>query len=50
MRLVLIVLVTGFALSACGGGKETVVVVPPGATVVCPNGSSATYSNGAYHC
>ncbi|HLI14304.1 MAG TPA: hypothetical protein VKY65_22130 [Alphaproteobacteria bacterium] len=26
------------------------VVLPPGATVICPNGSPATYGNGAYHC
>ena len=49
MRVVLIALVAGLLLPACGGG-ETVVVVPPGATVVCPSGSAATYSNGAYHC
>jgi hypothetical protein len=29
---------------------STTVIIPPGATVVCPNGSSATFYNNAYHC
>lgn len=50
MRTVMIAFVMALGLSACGGDEKTVVVVPQGATVVCPNGSAATFSNGAYHC
>lgn len=60
MRAALVLAVVGLGLTACGGGDRTVVVpqpqtattviVPQGATVVCPNGRSAVLSDGAYRC
>jgi hypothetical protein len=60
MRAALVLAVVGFGLAACGGSDRTVVVpqpqtattviVPQGATVVCPNGRSAVLSDGAYRC
>jgi hypothetical protein len=60
MRSTLVLVMVGLGLAACGGGEKTVVVpqaapattvvVPQGATVVCPNGSSAVFSDGAYRC
>ncbi len=53
-RLALIVLAT-LALAGCYSSTETkstprTVVVPQGAAVVCPNGSQAVYTSGAYRC
>ena len=49
MRLMLLLLFSAVALSACGS-DETVVVAPPGASVVCPNGHAATLKDGRYSC
>ena len=48
LALAAVGLVTG-----CGSSPppaQTTVVVPPGSTVVCPNGNAAVYSGGAYRC
>ncbi len=51
MRATLMMLILGLSLAGCGGGSEkTVVVVPQGATVICPGGAPAVLSNGAYRC
>ena len=49
MRVVILGFVMGLALSACSSEKP-IVVIPQGATVVCPNGKTATLSDGAYRC
>jgi hypothetical protein len=48
MRVAIIGLIIGLALSACA--ERPIVVMPQGATVVCPNGKTATFSDGAYRC
>jgi hypothetical protein len=51
MRAVLVMIIIGVGLTACGGHEDrTVVVVPQGATVICPGGAPAVLSNGAYRC
>jgi hypothetical protein len=50
MRAALVLLIIGLGLAACGGSDKTVVVVPQGATVICPGGAPAVLSNGAYRC
>lgn len=60
MRAALVLAVVGLGLTACGGSDRTVVVpqpqtattviVPQGATVICPNGRSAVLTDGAYRC
>jgi hypothetical protein len=60
MRAALALFIVGLALAACGGGDTrtvvvpqpapTTVVVPQGATVICPGGVPAVYSGGAYRC
>ncbi|HXS40794.1 MAG TPA: hypothetical protein VN766_11465 [Stellaceae bacterium] len=61
MRAALVLAVVGLGLTACGGGSDrtvvvpqpqtaTTVIVPQGATVICPNGRSAVLSDGAYRC
>jgi hypothetical protein len=51
--LVLALAAVGLA-SGCGSSPpppaQTTVVVPPGSTVVCPNGTAAVYSGGTYRC
>ncbi len=40
-------------LAACGCScppSQPTIIVPQGAAVVCPNGSPAVISNGAYRC
>jgi hypothetical protein len=49
MRVAIVALIMGLALSACAEEKP-IVVIPQGATVVCPNGKTATFSDGAYRC
>jgi hypothetical protein len=52
MRWLLIVMAT-LSLAACFSytrEPSPTVVVPSGATVLCPNGSPAVYSSGAYRC
>jgi hypothetical protein len=50
---VLALAAVGF-VSGCGSSPpppaQTTVVVPPGSSVVCPNGTAAVYSGGAYRC
>jgi hypothetical protein len=50
----LAVLIAAFSLAGClsysSSPSPTTVVVPPGAVVVCPNGSPAVLSSGAYRC
>ena len=49
----LMVLMAAFSLVGCFSYSSTpspTVVVPHGATVICPNGSPATGTNGAYSC
>jgi hypothetical protein len=53
-RYLLVVLAT-LALAGCYSSTEqskapATIVVPQGASVVCPNGSAAVYSAGAYRC
>ena len=53
-RYVLIALAS-LALAGCyssteRSGAPATVVVPQGASVVCPNGSTAVYTAGAYRC
>jgi hypothetical protein len=60
MRAALALFIVGLALAACGGSEEKTVVVPQqapativvpqGASVVCPGGAPAVYANGAYRC
>jgi hypothetical protein len=51
MRSWLIVLLAVLPLGACiSTSPAPTVIVPQGATVICPNGSNATYSDGAYRC
>lgn len=61
MRAALVLMLVGVGLAACGGGERTVVVpqaasapttviVPQGATVICPSGRTAIFSDGAYRC
>ncbi len=59
MRATLALFIVGLALAACGGDDTRTVVVPQtaptvvvphGAAVVCPKGSQAVYSAGAYRC
>ena len=50
MRATLALFIVGLALAACGGDDTRTVVVPQGAAVICPNGSQAVYSAGAYRC
>jgi hypothetical protein len=59
MRAALALMVVGLALAACGGDDTRTivvpqpaptVVVPQGASVVCPSGAPAVYSGGAYRC
>jgi hypothetical protein len=59
MRATLALLVVALTLAACGGTEERTVVVPQspptivvpqGASVVCPNGTPAVLANGVYRC
>jgi hypothetical protein len=52
MRWLAIVMAT-LSLAACISYTREptpTVVVPSGASVVCPNGTAAVYSSGAYRC
>ncbi len=47
----LALVVATLSLAGCiSTSPAPTVIVPQGAAVVCPNGSPAAYSNGAYHC
>ena len=60
MRTACVMLILGLSLAACGGGERTVVVpqspaaatviVPQGATVICPGGGPAVQSGNTYRC
>jgi hypothetical protein len=54
MRLWFLLALAAVGLATgCGSSPppaQTTVVVPPGSTVVCPNGTAAVYSGGAYRC
>jgi len=50
MRILTLAFLSLLGLSACGGHDEAIVVVPQGATVICPDGTSATFRDGAYRC
>ena len=54
MRKWTLVVLATLALTACISRTEEkaapTVVVPQGASVVCPSGAPATYVNGAYRC
>jgi hypothetical protein len=45
------VLAAVLALGGCiSVAPSPTYIVPPGSTVICPGGTPATFSNGAYHC
>jgi hypothetical protein len=49
----LVVVMAAVSLAGClsfSSSPSPTVVVPPGANVVCPNGSPAVYTDGAYRC
>jgi len=49
-RLLLILAATA-ALGGCISiSRAPAIVVPQGASVICPGGAPATLSNGTYHC
>jgi uncharacterized Zn-binding protein involved in type VI secretion len=52
MRTLFLFAIVSLALGACCScpPQQPTVVVPPGSTVVCPNGSPAVVSGGAYRC
>jgi hypothetical protein len=53
MRQWLVMILSTAALAACScscPAPQPTVVVPQGAAVVCPNGSPAVMSGGAYRC
>jgi hypothetical protein len=53
MRAWLLLLLATIPLSACistHSSPSPTIVVPQGASVVCPNGTAAVYSDGAYRC
>jgi hypothetical protein len=48
-----VVAMAALSLAGClsfSSSPSPTIVVPQGATVVCPNGSPAAYSDGAYRC
>ena len=51
MRAWPVLLLAALSLTACiSTHPAPTIIVPQGASVVCPNGSAAVYSNGAYRC
>jgi uncharacterized Zn-binding protein involved in type VI secretion len=54
MRRCLMVVLAAMSLAACGCScpppQNPTIVVPPGSSVVCPNGSPAVLSGGSYRC
>ncbi len=51
MRAWPLLLLAALSLAACiSTSPAPTIVVPQGASVICPSGSTAVYSNGAYRC
>lgn len=51
MRSWIVLALATLSLAGCiSTSSPPTVVVPPGATVVCPNGTTATPSGGGYRC